>query len=236
MAIRFKPPVMFISEQSVLSLTVGGDKTPKINPASPTAAVAWGDWRGFGLAGVTTISCLALDWSFLLSQRSSCLPGEFRLSQVCGQTNLVVTEIIYFLLLSLSGLLLCCFGAGGMVQVATSTALWCLCILWELRTLVRDSRTSLPGNSVPLYWTVALELPAEGIIYSIYICNLRISSELFISWEGKLSCDPQTQAGFAGHSVPWRNSWGCSCQSCWAAPMLWELSADTCGQNSLDIQ
>lgn len=57
-----------------------------------------------------------------------------------------------------------------------------------------------------------LELPAEGITCSICICNLCVSSEIFISWERKLSCDPQTQAGFAVHTV--EKFWGCSWQSC----------------------
>lgn len=100
-----------------------------------------------------------------------------------------------FLLLFI--LLLCCFGDGRMVQVATTTALGCLCILWELRVLIRYSCASPPGNWVPLCWTAAFRASSWGH----HLLNLYLQSMHFFKDINFLGNDPQTQAGFAAHTV-----------------------------------
>lgn len=94
-------------------------------------------------------------------------------------------------------LLLCCFGDGGMVQVATATAPGCLCILWELRVLTRHSCASPPGNWVPLCWTAAFRASSWGHpLLNLYLQSMHSFKDIYF-----LGNDPQTQAGFAAHTV-----------------------------------
>lgn len=201
MAFRFKPPVILLWSSQLEVLQWEGIKPPQTTQLPPQvlwlggpkgllALVVSPQFPGWHLAEVSSYSKdLLVSW------------GEFRLSQVCGQTDLIVTEIIYFLLLWLFLLFFAALGLEG----------WCRWPQPQLSDGFASFESSGFWQEIPVHpyleiWCHCagqkpLELPAEGIICSVCVCNLCISSEVFISWERRFSRGAQAQAGFAVHTA-----------------------------------